>query len=301
MKRRSGFTLVDLTLVSARRRKAFTLVELLVVIGIIAVLISLLLPALNGARRQAQMVACLSNLRQIGQAGMMFAADHRQHLPLAGTLWPPASATPQGVNDPRQVYYAYCKDGIIRVAPLQAALAPYFGQHVRTDTAANLFDDCSVGTVRKVFTCPAQPEIDQFRGVMISDAGWEDQTLYLWTSYAYNEAALGWADPSSGIVSGHRRARGEFALMPHPSDLLFMADGNRRTEFGPTDRTPAFFDVTTDRTLYDAFTENGAGATSVFDVPRHRGKINCLFIDGHGETFNIDQSLKQISLNRGFR
>jgi prepilin-type N-terminal cleavage/methylation domain-containing protein/prepilin-type processing-associated H-X9-DG protein len=66
----------------------FTLVELLVVIGIIAVLISILLPSLNKAREAANSVSCLSNLRQVGLSVQLYANQNKGVIPDAAARWP---------------------------------------------------------------------------------------------------------------------------------------------------------------------------------------------------------------------
>lgn len=74
-------------LIQNKRRwdsKGFTLVELLVVIGIIALLISILLPALNKVRQSASQLQCSSNMRQVAMSIIMYTNAHKGTLPYQG-------------------------------------------------------------------------------------------------------------------------------------------------------------------------------------------------------------------------
>jgi len=84
--------------VRSRPAKGFTLVELLVVIGIIAVLIAMLLPALARARQQAQMVECRSNMRQVGMYLVNYSSQWK------GWMFPPSLGDAQPTTNRWPVY-----------------------------------------------------------------------------------------------------------------------------------------------------------------------------------------------------
>src|SRR5947207_7043611 len=125
---------------------AFTLVELLVVIGIMAVLIGVLLPALNKARRQAATVQCASNMRQISLAMMMYINANKGK-------FPPCQIKAGGDVYPNGWWWA---TELVRNKYIQApSVYDHAGSNANTDKRFNRSN---------VFRCPEGTDEDELKG-----------------------------------------------------------------------------------------------------------------------------------------
>jgi prepilin-type N-terminal cleavage/methylation domain-containing protein/prepilin-type processing-associated H-X9-DG protein len=121
-----------------RIESGFTLVELLVVIGIIALLISILLPALSKARENANQVKCSANQRQILMGMTLHANDHKGYMPMAGYLWTASGGTaPADVLDPNRIKYEYVANPPV-VSATAAGVGKYLGQDLDFSSVAAL-------------------------------------------------------------------------------------------------------------------------------------------------------------------
>jgi prepilin-type processing-associated H-X9-DG protein/prepilin-type N-terminal cleavage/methylation domain-containing protein len=268
---------------------AFTLVELLVVIGVIGVLVGILMPALAAARRSAQSVKCLNNLRQIATGAMIHAQRHKGFYPLAGNLQTPG-ARPADLRDPERVRYTYYEppNGAYFLASFHGAIGSVFGNQRGLDeftfNAQVAAENDPEGFLR-MFYCPSdlsRPEEMTYAWVYYAGGfGW-----YLRQSYVVNEAFVGWDDARD-------RRRGNINQIKRPAEVMLAMDG--RTG-GPSRRVGNMSFATVANktpngpvTLADALLGNArAGDPQNFDHQRHRKRVNISFLDGHAETLAIE-------------
>jgi prepilin-type N-terminal cleavage/methylation domain-containing protein/prepilin-type processing-associated H-X9-DG protein len=264
--------------------RGFTLIELLVVISIIALLISILLPALGQARKVSNQLKCLTQMRQIGSLGMqMHAQDHDDYMQIAGQIYASGGATPAGLADSSMRRYSYFNDGSYGVRPMNiaGATARYLDQSIRTDSRANMVDDLSKGPAGKMFLCPS--DSDPLYGFTTKASGWTGPTTA--TSYGYNEAVLGWRD-SNGSSHDYDHLRGLTRSIKTPSRVFLLCDAQSRNYYNGGWLT--FYAHKAGSTMEDAyFNNNNAGDFSMFVPSRHSRRINFVFADGHGKMLKL--------------
>jgi prepilin-type processing-associated H-X9-DG protein/prepilin-type N-terminal cleavage/methylation domain-containing protein len=302
------FLPVYLSPIVERQRRAFTLVELLVVIGIIALLISILLPALNKARSQAQIVQCMSNLRQIAMGAIGYEQDYQGH------LWP------------------YNHTSSSQEILWEACVLPYIFPNAKnidyTSNATVVAYIQSLNLNMGVFFCP----------VATTPAGWSATLGYGGTNNCVGDATHCWGLPNGSIVSATDGLMGSYCFnkwlyrlgvpnntagdaqlityvtgtpTPTPAPITvspwtassfweipctgvpttsipFFCDGNW-VECGPreSDKPPTSPTYTAPVTLITGELEDQNGFGQIC-LERHNGKhINVAFLDGHAETKNL--------------
>ena len=179
--------------------KGFTLVELLVVIGIIALLISILLPSLNRARETANRIKCASNLRQIGQAILLYSNDNKGNYPR--TYWSMALASTGGNGC---VTWATGSNGNVSSASIDPFVSSSNGTLSPNDVTAAMFLLLRIEEITsEVFTCPSSNATKWDYGGSTNTAqnwvNWSGGTsgILTYISYSYENPY-----PSSNAVGG---------------------------------------------------------------------------------------------------
>lgn len=280
--------------------RGFSLVELLVVIGVIALLVAILLPAVRGARESGNRVACLAKLRGVIEAAHLHVNEHDGYLPVAGWHWHPAGGAtdPAGLGDRDERRYDYYAEGAVRrPLPLTAALAKAAGVAVGTDSRAAVEAALAGDAVAGRFRCPSQQ--DPLTGVTQrgGEGGWNAPLEA--SSYVFNEALLGKRDVKAGRPNP---VMGKLSAVRRPAEVFFAMDGRPRNM--TNDNFFLAFDLDS-RTSFLGFynvamqPDNGFGKQTL-DFYRHRRRMNVVFCDAHAETLDMtDAALDAIGVSRG--
>jgi prepilin-type processing-associated H-X9-DG protein/prepilin-type N-terminal cleavage/methylation domain-containing protein len=247
------------------RRRAFTLIELLVVIGIMAVLASLLLPALSAAKQSAVSVKCKSNLRQLGLALTLYVGDFSAY-----PFWSlPGVAAPGDSGWP-------------------VLLEPYLQKRTQPVEVDPVTHRGAGGNgPETTFSCPVKsPTVPGSAG---GSGAW------MRPEYGFNMYGLAWFPYAKGpedwflglwgtgtVPNGGAIRPTKESEVTAPGDMIALGDGTANLKQGQV----GVFGGTLYRTEQPVFlVDDGAYCRTLLDFARkrHGGRANVVFCDGHVE------------------
>ncbi len=262
-------------------RRAFTLIELLVVIAIIAILAAILFPVFAQARAQARKTTCLSNVKQLGTACLMYVQDYDESFPL---LFRSAPGVPDGLGD------TYTWHNLVQ---------PYvknWGLMICTDNDMTNADPVNY---LDPFLNYGMPPNSAIAGVAsYKDTYYSRGPVTLWNGIGGNYKDSGWNDGSAvGAPSS------PIAAVAAPATMTLFAD-----TASPDWWLGYFSSITTDTffycvTWYPAYNAPAGNGRRFGPISRHQqttrtfcsnirnagGQMATVFVDGHAKTIPVGQ------------
>lgn len=282
-----------------KRRNGFTLVELLVVIGIIALLISILMPALGKVKKQAQLVQCMATCRSMAQACQIHATDHRGYYPVLGQEHNLIGGVcnPVGLDDANRRKYTYYTDGgISRPAPMTVALGLAWNLKIPIGDVNSLKNYMDRPGFQQMFRCSSQ-DVPPTGATQRGDDGWSGPDEHM--SYIFNEAFLGRRELAKDqAVGGSGTPKGNTSRVRSAASVFLFGDGLPRADGSNWMTVPETNLDQLHATMLDYYNMYQSSWKN-FDLKRHDGRMVIVFVDGHAASVNIPRDLKDVGLTRG--